>query len=109
MNTCGLCGRVHFATGDNHAGYDKGELEDLRQKAKAEPDKYIEDTISSGISCGELRPGGIVVWGCKCRRIEKYQQFILGNRDAIIRFLKAHFDAQKKQAEQTIGDVEKLQ
>lgn len=41
-DTCEACGRTYFITSQGHGDYNEGELESLREKAAAEPDKYIE-------------------------------------------------------------------
>jgi len=84
--TCELCGRTHFATMEE-GRFDEGELEDLREKAKKEPDKYIEDPSYDSISWGRI-DGKQAVIGCVCNGLAKYEEFIWRNRHVIARYLK---------------------
>lgn len=41
VSTCEFCGKTHYSTEEENS-FEEGELEELREKAKKEPDKYIE-------------------------------------------------------------------
>jgi hypothetical protein len=86
---CQLCGRVHFATAEDAIGYAEGELEGLRQAAEKEPDKYVEDAFSTGISWGYI-DGKTAVVDCPCNGLYKYERWILNHVDVISRFLRSH-------------------
>jgi len=102
---CELCGRVHFATWDENAGWEEGELEDLRAKAEKDPDRYIEDATCSSISYGWLN-GKQVVDGCPCNRARKIEDWIWSHRDIISKYLKSRIMKMKRQAEMEERQVE---
>lgn len=83
---CKLCGRTHFATMEANV-YDAGELEALRTKAKAEPDKYIEDPSYDSIPWGRI-DGKQAVLGCPCNGLRHYEDFIWQNRHVILDYLE---------------------
>lgn len=82
---CDFCGRVYFATQDG-GDYEDGELENLRENAKKEPDKYIEvDCFTTRI----LIDGHYYALGCKCNKVRRYEDWIWANRRSIVAYLKA--------------------
>ena len=84
---CELCGRVYFCTGSGHGDYNEGELEGLKQKAAAEPDKYIAfewDVIETGYIDGRR-----VVVDCECHKLRRFEDWIWGHRNIIIDYLTA--------------------
>jgi hypothetical protein len=92
---CDFCGRVYFAT-DDFGDFEEGELEELREKAKKEPDKYIEvDYFTSRVAVA----GKTYAWKCKCNMVRRYEDWIWSNRRQIVRFLKAKTERRFKAAE----------
>ena len=81
---CGFCGRTHFVSDGD---YDEGELEGLREQAKASPGKFVERHECDYISCGEL-DGVTAVYGCPCDKAARYERFIWENRLMIAGYLK---------------------
>lgn len=94
---CELCHRTHFATA-SPGNYDEGELEGLRAKAKQHPDQYIEDAQNDGISAGTLS-GIIVVLGCQCNILRKYEDIFWENRGLIMDYIKRRVLEQRKSVE----------
>lgn len=98
---CEFCGRTHFATGVG-SFIEEDEQEELRAKAKAEPDKYIEDGVSGGVSILIIN-NKQYVYGCPCQALVNYENFIWHNRERIARYLKQRtereFAAQQKTRE----------
>jgi len=77
-NTGGICrdcacGKTYF-NGDDASDFDEGELEALREKAKAQPDKYIEQQHT--VSTMEI-DNVEIVYGCTCDTARKYEKFII--------------------------------
>jgi hypothetical protein len=95
---CELCERVHFATWDDGAGWEEGELEGLRANAEKKPDKYIEDATCSSISWGYLN-NQQVVWGCPCNLAKKIEDWVWGHRRIISAYFKKRITNQKRDAE----------
>lgn len=85
---CGFCGRVHFVSGSGHGDYSEGELEDLKAKAKAEPDRYIQEGVYDCIPTGYFAGMNVVVY-CKCNGLRRYEEWIWSHRDIILDYLKA--------------------
>jgi hypothetical protein len=95
---CEFCGRVHFATWDDGAGWEEGELEELRANAEKEPDRYIEDATCSSISWGYLN-NQQAVYGCPCNHAKKIEDWIWGHRRIIADYLKRRITSTKRDAE----------
>jgi hypothetical protein len=93
--TC-ACGRIYFAS-RQHGAFDQGEIDDLMQKAAADPDKYI-DTGDEGISFVDL--GVEYVHGCKCGAERKHEDWIWRHRRAIAQYIKARTAKELKAAQE---------
>ena len=92
---CG-CGRTHFADAESAGDWNEGELEELREKAKVDPEHYIAHGNHDSIS--ECQIGGIVyVWDCPCGYGERVEQFLDANREEILRYYKSRIDAAAEQ------------
>jgi hypothetical protein len=98
---CGFCGRVHFVSGRGHGDYDTGELEKLQAKAKAEPEKYLEESLYDVISTGWI-DGREAVIGCPCNALRRYEDYIWSNRLMICKYLAARAG---NQVRTIIGDA----
>lgn len=105
--TCGACGRSYFVTSSGHGDYEPGELDELRSKAKAEPDKYIEVPDYSSVAFVQFGDEHIVI-GCICDPTKRYSEWIEGNASAITEYLRLFWEDQKKKAEGELGEAEKM-
>lgn len=95
VRTC-ECGITYF-DGFNHWDWNEGELEDLRKKAKADPEKYVEIDCAAG--CYQI-DGREYVWDCPCNGGYKYQHFLLRHATRILAFLEAHAKRLEEEAEE---------
>lgn len=84
---CEFCGRTHFATG-GHSCLEQEEVGRYRERAKAEPQNYIEDRGNDAIGWG-LIDGRQAVWDCPCGTLARYERWIWGHRGPIAEYLKA--------------------
>lgn len=105
-STCELCGRRLFG-GSGTIGYEDGELEDLRQKAKAEPDKYHEFDGDDGVSEG-LIDGKRFIFGCPCNRLRRYEDFVWAHRRQIIEYLKKRIGERLQHAQQESEAINRI-
>jgi len=100
--TCDFCGRTYFA-GDEP--YEDDELEILRKKAAAEPDKYIE-------VCGYERWGMVngnhAVGNCPCHGLRPYEDFIWDHRYMIVDYLVERAKAEAADAAQELKRIATL-
>ena len=101
---CGLCGRVHFAS-DERNSFEEGELEELRENAKKEPDRYIECQCTS-IQWGYFN-GVQVVYDCPCRKARRFEDLVWDNRYAILKFLTTRSERILSEAKDLKGRVDK--
>ena len=92
--TCEFCGRTYFGT-YSEGWYDKGELEDLRARAKKEPDKYIELCATDSISWGYI-DGRQAVYECACNNVVKYENWIWQHRHLIAQYLMRRVKEMKR-------------
>jgi hypothetical protein len=86
--TCELCDRTHFVS---QGDFEDGELEELREKARLAPDKYIEDGRYDMLDIGYL-DGKQVVLGCPCAKVANYEAWIWSHRYIISKYLKLRAD-----------------
>lgn len=83
VSTCELCGRTLFEDDERAGGWEDGELERLRQRAKEEPDKVIPmDTVRTGQIGGKH-----VVTNCPCHGLRGYEDFIWVHRHIISQYI----------------------
>jgi hypothetical protein len=92
--TC-ACGKTFFS-GCSTYDYDDGEYEALVEKAKAQPDKYVEFDAShvSYIVLG----GHQYVVDCDCGKLAAYEKFIWRWRDEIMEYMMKRMDSDYKLA-----------
>jgi len=102
---CELCGRTHFATMESGI-YGEGELEELLEKAKNNPEKYIQDPSYDMISWGTI-DGKQAVIGCPCNGLRKYEDFIWHNRTVILEYLERRTAETLKRAKRDVENVER--
>jgi len=94
---CQFCDRTHFATASPNY-FEDGELADLRSRAEAEPDKYIEDSCSDSILWCFLS-GKQYVFGCPCGKAKDYEEFIWSHRFAIAEYFIQRAKMEKEEAD----------
>lgn len=103
--TCEKCGRTYFVTSQGHGDYDEGELAELRRKADAEPDKYIEVPDYSYVGSADLF-GKHVVIGCLCDPTMRVTTWIEDNADELTTYLRLYWEAVKSKAKRQSEDAE---
>lgn len=94
IRTC-ACGITWFDT-YNTWDWEKGELEELNEKEKANPDKYK----SRDCSIGTLEINGIeIVYRCTCDLAYRYEQFIRIHAVQIAKYLNEMSKQLKERSE----------
>lgn len=88
---CEFCKRTHF-THEDH------DFEALQEKAKAQPDKYLESSNDS-IGWGYL-DGRQYVYDCPCDSGHRYEEFIWRHRRIIAAYLKRRAENQLASAQE---------
>jgi hypothetical protein len=79
---CQQCKRVHFAS--EEGDYDKGELEELLEQQKKEPDKYL-DCIDEYTRWGWF--GVRFVFGCPCGFDQRLARILWESRQEVLDFV----------------------
>lgn len=92
---CTFCGRVYFSKSELGA-YEEGQLEELIEQSKKEPNKYIE--CEDWIEWGNLAGHQCVV-DCKCNQARKYEDVFWAERHIISDYFKARAKKQQEHAE----------
>lgn len=95
---CEVCGVYVFASSDNSLGWEPGELDALKKKAAANPDKYQELDMCDGVSLGQIN-GLQFVMDHGCEKLYKYENFIWGDRQRIAEYIKKRTADQKAEQE----------
>lgn len=102
---CTFCGRVYF-TGVEPSAFEKeGELEELIEQSKKEPDKYIQ--CGDRIMWGNLAGYQCVV-DCKCHGSRVYEDVFWENRHIIRDYLVAMAKKQQRYANSDSKLVENI-
>ena len=83
IRTCD-CGRTYFDEYDTTVDWAEGELEDLQEKAKDNPEKFIPGDFS--IPTLSIA-GREFVLGCLCNESQKYEDFINNHDRQIAKYL----------------------
>lgn len=79
-----VCGRTHFDISSNGWDWNKGELEELQDKAKKDSDRYVTQDGSVGtMAINDVE----IVYGCPCNNAKDYENFILRHADQIKEYL----------------------
>lgn len=102
--TCEQCGRTYFVTSPGHGDYLEGELDRLRARSQAEPEKFIEVPDFSNIASIVLG-GKQVVIGCVCDPTKNYTDWIESHAEELTEYLKDYWAAKKKQATAEVKDA----
>jgi len=103
---CEFCGKTYFATAEEGI-YEEGELEGLREKAKKEPEKYIEDPNNDVIHWGRIN-GKQFVYQCCDEEIHKFENFIWDYRYMIANYIKAMSIKKMNEAKFDVENADKL-
>lgn len=106
VHACDFCGVTIFGSGDG-VHFDEGELEDLRAKAKVQPDKYIEWSDCDGVSVGRINEKEFIL-GHKCPNQLRYEKFLWDERDAIIEYLKGRMHDEIAKVKQDANNMNHL-
>ncbi len=97
---CTDCDRTYFVTSPGHGDYEEGEIEDLRERAEREPDKYIEvsdfDSVSFMIHPGT---GKQIVTGCICDPTRGLSEWIESHAQQLTKYLWLYWESRRKKAE----------
>lgn len=87
------CGRTHYDVENVH-DYEDGELEQLEEKTKKEPDAYLP---CNG-SVGTLTIDHTVI-NCPCGRAKSYEDFIVDNQAGIAHYLNRRAEMLREEAD----------
>lgn len=99
------CGRTHFATNDEGADFDPGELEQLRADAKKEPTAYLEDPTNDSIGVAWFN-GENHVWNCPCKSLERIENLLWQNREAFTRYYRIRAEREMRSLNATLSNIE---
>ena len=89
------CGITYFSL-DEPQNWEEGELEELKEKEKISPDKYV----SFDGTVWTLNVGGEeIVWGCSCDTASKYEQFLTTDGPRIAEYLNKRAEALRQHAD----------
>ena len=106
--TCQACGRTYFVTSSGHGDYEDGELELLREKAKANPDKFVEVPDYSSVSFMNRPHDGMeVVIGCVCDPTKQLADFIENNARSLSRYLTEWWKDQAEAAQAAANEAKR--
>jgi hypothetical protein len=98
---CEACGRTYFVTSDGHGDYEEGELEELYEKAKKQPHKYIEVPDYSSVATMYM-PGPSkrkeVVVGCECDPTKPLSDFIEEYASQLTCYLQEYWKENRSEA-----------
>ena len=85
IRTC-CCGRTFYNYMD--AGcFEPGELAELEEKTKTNPDKYcaVDHTVGTMSFAGNE-----IVYGCHCDTAKNYERFILAHAERLAEYIRRH-------------------
>lgn len=100
--SCEYCDRTYFCDRSVAGDYNEGEYEQLCEKAKAEPDKYIE--VSYAVDYGHFDKQYIV--GCKCNTLRRYENFLIANRERILHYFKRVLEQKQTEVKEEEKEME---
>jgi len=90
------CGITRFDS-YNIWDWEEGELKKLQQKAKDDPNHYVETDCAIGtIEIGNQE----IVYGCTCDIARKYENFILNHARQLAEYLNKYAANLRKTAEE---------
>lgn len=95
--TC-CCGKCYFAGGSHAIGWEEGELEEFQERARKEPDKFIESPDDS-IAWAAFH-GWTFVWDCEnCPTMARVEDLIWSERRRVAEFIKRRVAEEKEKAD----------
>lgn len=103
VEECG-CGRTCFVDGESN-DYEPGELEELKQKQGAKPDKFVlfEDEYVHFVEI----LGRTYVWGCPCNYAETAERLLWRYRGEILEYFSARTQKELEVAQRNAELIEK--
>lgn len=104
---CGFCHRIHFIVSEKGFDWKEGELEELLEKSKKNPEKYIPDYEHDSISLGDL-DGRQAVYNCPCNSVSRYEQFISEHKHIISEYFSLKAEKQKQIVEENSKLAQKI-
>lgn len=94
LRTC-ECGITHFDAYNIWDCWEDGQLEDLQQKAKDDPEHYVEHDCA----VGTMEIDGIeIVYNCTCDLARKYENFVLNHARQLAEYLNKRAAALREQS-----------
>lgn len=96
-NGCGApsldctCGRTHHAP--DGTDVEEADAARMRAEARAYPKRFVIHENVDAVT-GVMINGGVVVDGCECNWLGKFEQFIWNEREQIVRYYKARREAE---------------
>lgn len=100
VQDCTLCGRTHF--NGEASSYDEGEFEELIEKHKKDPDKYVFHSNTDSVRWGNIGKEH-VVYGCQCNKARAYENLFWGNRNLIADYFSRRAEKERLEAERNVG------
>jgi hypothetical protein len=85
LQKCDFCGRTFFEDDEKAGDWEPGELEGLRQKAIADPDRYRGVARVRRMTFGAQ----VAVVGCPCNALQKAEDLFWKNRKSIMAYISA--------------------
>jgi len=85
LQMCDFCGRTFFKDDEKAGDWEPGELEGLRQKAIADPDRYRGVARVRRMTFGAQ----VAVVGCPCNALQRAEDLFWKNRKSIVAYISA--------------------
>lgn len=89
------CGREHYDSSDNHWDWEDGELENLIERDKTDPNVIGQDGSIGGVELMGCR----IIDNCECDLAEKYENFLLRHAEQIADYLRSMAKEMKEKSE----------
>ena len=100
------CGRTHFSYSEDN-DWEENELEELLEKQKEYPDKYI-GTEDDCVAVAMIQ-GNPVCYNCPCNIAAKYENFILQHETEIIKYFKIKASKEWAKATKSQSEFQSLE
>ena len=100
ISDCTLCGRTHF--NGEASSFEEGEFEDLIEKYKKDPDRYVFHSDTDSVRWGNIGEEQ-VVYGCQCNKAREYEDLFWNNRSLISAYFTMRAEKQRQEAERNVG------
>ncbi len=85
------CGRTFFQGYDEDC-YEKGELEDLREKRRQDPAQYVE--VDASMITAVVIDNKVFVYHCPCNGLALYEAFTWRYRRSILIYIQKRYEEQ---------------